>query len=295
MRKHNPLILFKSITNDPTRLRQIKSFDHFDQDLKNKELPQWAFITPNMTNDAHDTNISFGGNWERRWMNDLLKNDYFMKNTVILLTFDEDNTYNKTNRIFSVLVGGAIPDNLKGTKDDTFYTHYSSIATVSANWELPSLGRWDCGANIFQIVANKTGYANAKVDTTNLRLNETYPGPLSEGTYSKFKDEWPVPLIEGKCSAGKGILSMVQATFDKKKPTYNYTFPYPWDLASDYNTNVTVHRNATKSEGELNGTSTHPEPASTTTGKKKNGAAAASVTGLVPLIIAIVGLCAFLS
>jgi len=142
VRKHNPLVLYDSIVKNDTRARQIKGFDNFFADLADQTLPQWAFITPNMTNDAHDTNISFAAKWERSWMSTLLKDDYFMNNTAVLLTFDEDDTYNKTNRIFSILVGGAIPDHLKGTKDDTFYTHYSTIASVSANWGLPSLGRW---------------------------------------------------------------------------------------------------------------------------------------------------------
>lgn len=53
-----------------------------------------------MTNDVHDTNITFGGKWERSWMSSLLTNDYFMNDSLILLTFDEDDTYNKTNRVY---------------------------------------------------------------------------------------------------------------------------------------------------------------------------------------------------
>src|ERR1700753_1730883 len=131
-----------------------------------------------MTDDAHDTNISFAASWERGWIGPLLNNPYFMNNTLVLLTFDESETYPEPNKMFSILLGGAIPDNLKGTTDDTFYNHYSTISTVSANWGLPSLGRWDCGANIFALVANKTGYQNAKVSLTGLVFNSSYPGPL---------------------------------------------------------------------------------------------------------------------
>ncbi|KAA8644621.1 hypothetical protein EYZ11_008000 [Aspergillus tanneri] len=248
VRKHNPLILYDSVTENSTRLRQIKNFTHFDEDLANEKLPQWAFVTPNMTNDAHDTNITFAAKWERNWITPLLKNSYFMKNTLVLLTFDEDNTYSKSNRIFSILLGGAIPDNLKGTKDDTFYTHYSVIATVSANWGLPSLGRWDCGANILEIVANKTGYINYDVDTTHLRLNETYPGPMANGDYAEHSPEWPIPLTEGECSAGHGILDIVKETYKNTKPTYNYTSPFPYDTKSGYNENVTATRKPSLSE-----------------------------------------------
>jgi acid phosphatase len=100
VRKHNPLVLYDSVVKNETRARQIKNFTDFESDLSDKKLPQWAFITPNMTNDAHDTNITFAAKWERSWMSSLLKNDYFMNDSLILLTFDEDDTYNKTNRVF---------------------------------------------------------------------------------------------------------------------------------------------------------------------------------------------------
>ena len=49
VRKHNPLILFDSVANNATRAAQIKNFTSFDDDLKAQKLPQWSFITPNMT------------------------------------------------------------------------------------------------------------------------------------------------------------------------------------------------------------------------------------------------------
>ncbi|KAI6376632.1 hypothetical protein MCOR31_001634 [Pyricularia oryzae] len=48
MRKHNPLILFDNIANNPDRASQIKNFTSFEEDLEKKQLPQWSFITPNM-------------------------------------------------------------------------------------------------------------------------------------------------------------------------------------------------------------------------------------------------------
>ncbi|KAL4871588.1 hypothetical protein BDV12DRAFT_164016 [Aspergillus spectabilis] len=245
VRKHNPLILYDSITENTMRTRQIKNFTHFDADLANEKLPQWAFFTPNMTNDAHDTNITFAAKWLRGWISPLLENEYFMNDTLILITFDEDKTYKKTNRIFSILLGGAVLDHLRGTEDDTFYTHYSVIASVSANWGLPSLGRWDCGANILEIVANKTGYVNYDVDTSHLRLNQTYPGPLSNGQYSEYLPEWPNPATDADCSAGNGILHKVKSTYAGTTSTYNYTSPFPYDTKSGYNVDVTATRKST--------------------------------------------------
>jgi acid phosphatase len=84
------------------------------------------------------------------------------------------------------------------------------------------------------------------VNITNLRLNETYPGPESAGEISKHSSVWPIPLTAGKCSAGNGILDIVKKTYAGQAATYNYSSPYPWDTKSDYNTEVTITRkNAT--------------------------------------------------
>jgi acid phosphatase len=45
VRKHNPLILFESVTSNATRLQLIKNFTGFSDDLTNKALPQWAFVS----------------------------------------------------------------------------------------------------------------------------------------------------------------------------------------------------------------------------------------------------------
>ncbi|KAK4940637.1 hypothetical protein LTR10_019267 [Elasticomyces elasticus] len=228
VRKHNPLVFYDSVTNNATRARQMKSFVDFETDLKNQQLPQWAFFTPNMTNDAHDTNITFGAKWERSFMAPLLNNSYFMNDTLILLTFDENSSYGIANKVFSILVGGAIPENLKGTVDATFYNHYSTIATISENWGLPSLGRWDCNANVFDLVASKTGKSNAVLNFNDKHVyfNASYPGPLSDALYSNV---WPIPTNSSTCANGKGVLPSIVKTYAGQKATFNYTSVYPYD------------------------------------------------------------------
>lgn len=239
VRKHNPLILYDSVTEDPTRLRQIKNFSSFYEDLDQHRLPQYFFITPNMTNDGHDTNIEFSGTWSFNFLSELLKNEYFMKDTLVMLTFDESGSYKAPNKVYTLLVGGAVPEHLKGTTDSTFYTHYSVIASLSANFNLPSLGRWDCGANLLSLVADKVGYTNYEVDTTTFNLNASYPGPLSTRNYSPA---WPVPLTSGHCSGAKSILETVRKTYHGMEPTYNYTSPVPYDARSGIAVGVTYSR-----------------------------------------------------
>jgi acid phosphatase len=242
VRKHNPLILFDSVTNDATRLRQIKNFTTFYDDLEHHRLPQYMFITPNMTNDAHDTNITFAGSWTWDFLFKLLEDKYFTKDTIIMLTFDENDTNEIGNNIFTFLLGDAVPKSLKGKDDRTFYTHYSVIASLSANWGLPSLGRWDCGANLLSFLAKKVGYTNYEVDTTNLLLNASYPGPMSSNENSAYSHEWPVPLTQGQCSGGHGILEVVKNTYKGLKASKNYTSPVPYDATSGNTVGIAYSR-----------------------------------------------------
>lgn len=201
------------------------------------------FITPNMTNDAHDSNISVAGDFLADFLPPLLQNEYFSKDALVLVTFDETGNYSEPNRVYSFLVGGAVPTHLKGTTDDTFYTHYSIIASLSANWGLPSLGRWDCGANLLKQVAEKTGYVNWEIDDwSKLFLNETNPGPLSDGEYSKFKAGWPAPATSGTCSAGHGIVDVVKETWKGTKPSFEYSSPIPFDTGSGSNVGIKYSR-----------------------------------------------------
>jgi acid phosphatase len=97
VRRHNPLILYDSITNNATTLALIKSFSGFDDDLKAQSLPQWAFFTPNMTNNGYNTILAYGASWVRGFLPGLMNNQYFWNDTVVLLTFDETETYSNPN------------------------------------------------------------------------------------------------------------------------------------------------------------------------------------------------------
>ena len=50
VRKHNPAIIYDSVAKSPERSANIKNFTLFQSDLAANTLPQWMFITPNMSN-----------------------------------------------------------------------------------------------------------------------------------------------------------------------------------------------------------------------------------------------------
>lgn len=228
VRKHNPLISFESVFKNSTRLDKIKRFSDFKDDLSNDQLPQWAFFTPNENNDGHDTGLAHGAKWLRGWLEPLLENDKFMNRTLVVVTFDENETYKDINRVYTILLGGAIDSSERGTSDSMYFNHYSVISSVSANWDLHSLGRWDCDANVFSFVADSTGYNNTNVSSYDgLWWNESYPGPLN----GKRTTEgwWPRPATELKCVSGRGVLPSVVSTWGKSRGSYNYSSVYPYD------------------------------------------------------------------
>lgn len=157
-----------------------------------------------------------------------------MNNTLIILTFDENEVYPKPNRVFTVLLGGAVDKSLHGTTDDLYYNHYSTISTVSVNWGLPSLGRWDCDANVFGFVADKVGYKNTNISLDGLYFNVSYPGPVSDSKYTA--GWWPAPDTSAKCAAGKGVLDSVVSVWGNSSGTYNYTNVFPYDEPAGVNT-----------------------------------------------------------
>lgn len=138
------MIIYDSVATVPSRAAKIRSFNDFAADVNASAIPQWVFITPNLVNDGHDTDVNFMSSWLKFWLEPLLSDRRFNnERTLILLVFDENETKGVNNHVWAALLGGAIQRPLRGTTDSTFYTHYSALSTVQANWGLGSLGRFD--------------------------------------------------------------------------------------------------------------------------------------------------------
>jgi acid phosphatase len=172
---------------------------------------------------GHDTTVTVAGTWTRRFLEPLLDNKNFMNNTLVMVTFDENHTYGKQNRVVGILLGDSVPAQLVGTTDDTFYNHYSEIASVQANWGLHTLGRWDVGANVFKFVAAKTGDTvrawSGKVPLSKMFFNASYAGKLSNKNKSV---PWPVPNSKAEY-AGRTVLPAIASVWGKQVDQSAYT------------------------------------------------------------------------
>jgi acid phosphatase len=217
----SPLVLYNSVATSQDRLEKLKNTTLFYEDLEKDELPQWMFITPNMTDDGHDTSATVAGVWLKGFLTPLLTDKRFMDNTLVVITFDENETYSIQNKVFTILLGDSIPDDLVGTTDDNFYDHYSEISTVEANWDLYTLGRWDVGANVFANVAAHTGDRLRKWSHgpafSDVYFNYSYPGIFNSQKWAPQ----PVPDCHSRRN-GRTTLPSIKAYWESQQDKNYY-------------------------------------------------------------------------
>lgn len=91
--------------------------------------------------------------------------------------------------------------------------HYSAISSVSANWGLSTLGRYDVGAGVFEVVAKHTGDRAVKPerDLSTVYLNESYPGILN-------REHWapqPAPNVSSIVN-GRPVSEKIQKAWNTR-------------------------------------------------------------------------------
>lgn len=219
----SPFVSFESIFHNGTRLWSLGSFLDFNRDLAASEIPQYVFMSPNMLNDGHNTTLTYATSWAHTFLKPLLADGAFSDGrTLIQLTFDESEDYSQPNKIGTLLLGNAVPASLKGTEDDTYYTHYSTLSSIEHNWDLPNLGRYDVGANVWKFLADASGYENLGDPPTLASINcsESYPGFLNNNPA-----KWaPIPPPNLKLTgAGGGVADAVKNAW---KGAANDASPY---------------------------------------------------------------------
>ncbi|KAI8825941.1 phosphoesterase family-domain-containing protein [Fimicolochytrium jonesii] len=150
-RKHNPFISMDNVRNNPTRCAKIVEAGQFQKDLDAGTLPQFMFYTPDLNNDGHDTSPETAAAFATKFLGPLLKNPTFMKNTLVVVTWDERESFFGRNQVATFLLGPVVANTggVSGGQDNTKYTHYSLLRTWEDNWSLGNLGTNDVKAQPF--------------------------------------------------------------------------------------------------------------------------------------------------
>jgi len=146
--KHNPFIYFEPIRLNAERCaRSVVPFTQLYADIAANELPAYAFITPNLCNDAHDCGLLVADQWLQSLMLVLqpaleARGEPYL----IILTWDEGQGDHSCCGL-PAKAGGRIPTVLvspqvkAGYEDETPYTLYSVLKTVAESWDLEYLGQ----------------------------------------------------------------------------------------------------------------------------------------------------------
>ena len=144
--RHNPFVYFDDIRTDKQRCdANVVPLPVLDSDLSGPGLPDYAFITPNICNDAHDCSLSVADKWLSGMLGQLMGSKSYDSHTLIVITFDEGQG-NHSCCGLGTSAGGQVATLLisplvkSGFRDSTPYSHYSVLKTIAVSWGLTQLG-----------------------------------------------------------------------------------------------------------------------------------------------------------
>lgn len=143
-RKHVPFLSFKSVQDSPRRLSYVVDLWEFFSDHRNNTLPNFSMIIPDMDNDGHDTGVGRASNSSKTFLSSLMNDAEMMKKTLIIITFDEDNSTTWTNDIYTAFYGAGVK---AGAISKTTYNHYNVLRTIEEIFNIGNLGEKDKDAN----------------------------------------------------------------------------------------------------------------------------------------------------
>jgi len=147
VQKHNPFVYFDPIRLDTTRCeRSVVALSALQTDIEADSLPNFLFIKPNLCNDSHDCSLDISDAWLTNLLNQLVPAlDATSESYAIFMLFEEGQGDHSCCGLPEE-AGGRVPHVIysplakNGFEDDTQYTHYSLLKTISEAWGLPYLG-----------------------------------------------------------------------------------------------------------------------------------------------------------
>ncbi len=147
VQKHDPFIYFDPIRTDSARCQQsVVPFTQLESDLSANELPDYAFIMPDLCNSGHNCGLKIVDAWLKKTVDLLEGSPALGDNSLIVITFDEGSVLDGYSQakpenaagghIATVLISPLVKT---GFQDDTSLSHYSLLKTILAAWGLPNL------------------------------------------------------------------------------------------------------------------------------------------------------------
>jgi phosphatidylinositol-3-phosphatase len=151
-KKHNPFMLFKQIQENPARAKNVVPLEQLYSDLNNT-APNLAFIVPDQCSDMHGAPNCNRPALLQKKADDLvgnivgkiMKSTQWTKNSVIIITFDEDemstreipSSLHQGGKVLTVVISGSSKGHITS---NTLFNHYSLLRGLEEGFGLPLLG-----------------------------------------------------------------------------------------------------------------------------------------------------------
>lgn len=136
-RKHNPLSFFSDVVNDSAQIKRLVPFTQFATDLAGDTLPNYAFVVPNLNDDAHDGTLQAADAWLQTNIAPLLTSPSFQVDGLLIIVFDESDTDN-TNGGGRVVWAVISPKAKAGFTSSTLYQHQNTLRLMAEGLGLTS-------------------------------------------------------------------------------------------------------------------------------------------------------------
>jgi hypothetical protein len=144
-KKHDPFIYFPQVARDPARCARVVPLTRLASDLRERKLPAFAWITPNLCDDGHDCSNASVDRFMRRLVPYLLHG--LGPAGVLAIVWDEGTS---DSGCCARATGGAVPLILvgpgvrAGERLSAPADHYSLLALIEDAFALPRLRSAAC-------------------------------------------------------------------------------------------------------------------------------------------------------
>jgi len=152
--KHFPPVYYQDVRNTPAMLAKVQPLTSLTQLLSGpaSAVPDYAWITPNINNDGHNTGAAYGDHWLSTFVPQILASPAWQSGGVLVITWDEGEGVDHTpagGHVLTLLISNSIP----GGVISGSYSHYSLLRSVEQAWGLPYLGQAASAASVPQLVS----------------------------------------------------------------------------------------------------------------------------------------------
>ncbi len=128
LKRHNPFSYFTDVAPS-TEASNVVPFSQFPADLAAGNLPEFAFVAPNIEDDAHDGTLAQADAWLKANIDPLLSNPAFQQ-TLLIIVFDEGNILDLQNgggHVAAVIVSPKVKPEYQSS---TMFQHQNTLRTI---------------------------------------------------------------------------------------------------------------------------------------------------------------------